>query len=88
MSAREPARAVPFLHLPVEELILPTLPPCRNYGIGHPGLKLGPENTAVCPGCKQELAAYLNDAGEVTFNMHYPPEKKQHPKPARSDRRR
>jgi len=63
-------------------------PPCRGHGVGHPGLELNPDKTAVCPECQQRLPAFLNEAGIVTFAVHYPPERKSRPRPLRSDRRR
>jgi len=41
-------------------------------------------------GCqpRQEVSAYLTGAVEVTFNLHYPPERTARPKPARNDHRR
>ena len=54
-------------------------PPCRGWGIGHPGLELNSDNTAVCSYCGQRLPAYKNEADLVTFSLHYPPRRSRAP---------
>jgi len=51
--------------------------------VGRTLLSAALDNAGCQP--RQEVSAYLTGAVEVTFNLHYPPERTARPKPARND---